>query len=144
MATFGICNFLTLTAAGRAHFWHFKPVLLLGVPVALAVSVLLLVFGGTFWVFEVSFVIMGCAFGFAYSSHLYYGTCGSKKRSKQMAIHEVTISLGVIIGSGTGGYLAKNFGTYHPYWFAVIGLALGLCAQIAIWGNTGRKLSSGA
>ena len=140
VTTFGVCNFLILTGSGRFGFWHFKPVFLLGVQVALAVSVLLLIFGRTIWAFAPSFVIMGCAFGFSFSSHLYYGACGSRKRSKQMAIHEATISLGVIIGSGTGGYLAGNFGVYHPYWFAVIVLALGTMAQAAIWVILRRKL----
>ncbi len=50
-----------------------------------------------------------------------------------MAIHEVTISLGVILGSGAGGYLSRNFGIYWPYWFAIIVLALGLIAQVVVW-----------
>ncbi len=140
LTTFGICNFLMLTGAGRVGFWHFKPVLLLAVQVALAVSVLLLVFGGTLWEFTPSFVILGCAFGFSFSSHLYYGTCGSRKRSKQMAIHETTISLGVVIGSGTAGELAERFvDGNHPYWFALIVLALGMAAQAVIWTFLGRN-----
>jgi MFS family permease len=139
MATFGICNFLTLTGSGRFGFWHFRPMLLPAVQAALAVSVLLLVFGSALWAFVLSFAIMGCAFGLSFSSHLYYGTCGSRNRSKQMAIHEATISLGVIIGSATGGYLAANLGAYQPYWFAIAALALGLLAQIAVWATLGRK-----
>ena len=50
-----------------------------------------------------------------------------------MAIHEVTLSLGVIVGSGAGGYLSGNFGIYSPYWFAIIILALGLIAQLIVW-----------
>jgi MFS family permease len=130
---FGICNFLVLTGAGRLAFWHFKPVLLLSVQVILALSILLIIYGRTLWAFVPSFVIMGFGFGFAYSSHLYYGACGSKKRSAQMAIHEVTISLGVIVGAGTGGYLSGNFGIYWPYWFSIIVLALGLIAQVVIY-----------
>ncbi len=139
MATFGICNFLMLTGAGRVDFWHFRPVLLLTVQVAHAVSVLLLAFGGTLWAFAPSFVIMGSAFGFSFSSHLYYGTCGSRKRSKQMVIHESTISVGVVIGSGAGGYLARHFGLDHAYQFVLIVLALGVTAQGAIWVFLGRK-----
>ncbi|MHC4726247.1 MAG: MFS transporter [Planctomycetota bacterium] len=130
---FGICNFLVLTGAGRLAFWHFKLVLLLGVQVILALSIFLIIFGRTLWTFVPSFVIMGIGFGFAYSSHLYYGACGSKKRSAQMAIHEVSISLGVIVGAGAGGYLSGNFGIYSPYWFSIIVLALGLIAQVVIW-----------
>ena len=131
--TFGICNFLILTGAGRVGFWHFKPALLFCVQPALAISVLLLIYGRTFWAFALSFAILGWAFGFAYSSHMYYGVCGNKKRSKQMAIHEVTISIGVVVGSGIGGYLAGNYEGYQPYWFAVIVLALGLAVQAVIW-----------
>jgi MFS family permease len=130
---FGICNFLVLTGAGRLAFWHFKPVLLLSVQVILAISIFLIIYGRTLWVFVPSFVIMGVGFGFAYSSHLYYGACGCKKRSAQMAIHEVTISLGVIVGAGTGGYLSGNFGIYWPYWFSIIVLALGLIAQVVVY-----------
>ena len=129
---FGICNFLVLTGAGRFGFWHFKPALLLGVQAVLAMSMLLMIFGRSLWFFVPAFVIMGVGFGFAYSSHLYYGACGSKKRSTQMSIHEATISLGVIIGSGAGGYLVGQYGTYSPYWFAVIVLALGFVAQLAV------------
>ena len=65
--------------------------------------------------------------------HQEGSACGNKKRSKQMAIHEVTISLGVVVGSASGGYLAGHYGVYQPYWFAGIALALGLAAQAAIW-----------
>jgi MFS family permease len=129
---FGICNFSVMTAAGRFAFWHFKSVLLLTVPVLLLMSLLVIIFGQSLAVFILAFVIMGCAFGFAYSSHLYYGACGSRRRSTQMVIHEATLSLGVIIGSGAGGYLAKNVSLYSPYWFAVIALCVGFITQAVI------------
>jgi len=130
---FGIFNFLTLTGAGRLDFWHFKPALLFGVQAVLAPSLLLLIFGRTLWAFVPAFMIMGVGFAFAYSSHLYYASCGSKKRSAPMAIHEVTLSLGIIVGSGAGGYLAANVGPYSPYWFAAGILVLGAIAQAITW-----------
>jgi predicted MFS family arabinose efflux permease len=86
---------------------------------------------------------MGCGFGFAYSSHLYYGACGSKKRSVQMVIHETTLSFGIVVGSGAGGYFAKNLGLYWPYWFALILLACGFFAQLALLLN-GKYTSDAA
>ncbi|MBN2313905.1 MAG: MFS transporter [Sedimentisphaerales bacterium] len=133
ITVFGICNFATLTGAGRLGFWHFKLVYLLIAQVILIVPLLLLIFGRTLWVFVPSFMVMGFGFGFAYSSHLYYGACGSRKRSARMAIHEVTLSLGVVVGSGVGGYLSGNVGQYWPYWFAVTILAAGLVAQVVVW-----------
>ena len=129
---FGICNFSVLMAAGRCAFWHFKSTLLLGVQVLLALSLVLIIYSKSLPVFALSFVIMGCGFGFAYSSHLYYGACGSRKRSVQMIIHEGTISAGIIVGSGGGGYLAKNVGLYSPYWFALALMVGGLLVQAAL------------
>jgi MFS family permease len=133
---FGICNFAVLIAAGRCAFWHFRPALLLAVQALLSVSLVLIIYGRSLPIFFLSFVIMGCGFGFAYSSHLYYGACGTKKRSVQMVIHEATISIGIIVGSGTGGYLARNIGLYWPYWFALILLAAGLFIQLILMLNS--------
>jgi MFS family permease len=129
---FGVCNFVVMTAAGRCAFWHFKSTLLVAVQVLLCSSLLLIIYGKSMPVFALSFITMGCGFGFAYSSHLYYGACGTKKRSVQMVIHETTISIGIIVGSGSGGYFAKNVGLYWPYWFAIILLAVGLVIQLVL------------
>ncbi|OHB60848.1 MAG: hypothetical protein A2167_00960 [Planctomycetes bacterium RBG_13_46_10] len=129
---FGICNFVILTAAGKCTFWHFEPALLPAAQALLGVSLVMIIFGRTLPIFILSLVIMGLSFGFAYSSHLYYGSCGTKKRSVQMVIHEVTISIGIIVGSGAGGYLAKNIGLYQPYWFALALVAAGLFIQLTL------------
>jgi MFS family permease len=129
---FGICNFTMMTVIGRCAFWHFKSILLIAVQVLLSVPLLLIIYGRSLSIFALSLIIMGCCFGFAYSSHLYYGACGSKKRSIQMVIHETTLSLGVIVGSGAGGYFAKNIGLYWPYWLALILLAIGLVIQLVL------------
>jgi len=133
ITVFGICNFAILTGAGRLGFWHFKLTYLLGAQVALIVPLVLMIFGRSLWGFVPAFVVMGFGFGFAYSSHLYYGACGSRKRSVRMAIHEVTLSLGVVVGSGAGGYLSGNVGRYSPYWFAIAILVAGFAAQIVVW-----------
>lgn len=129
---FGIFNFSILTAAGKFAFWHFKSSLLFIIQLLLSVSLVLIIYGRSLPIFILSFVIMGCCFGFAYSSHQYYGACGSKKRSIQMVIHESTICLGIVVGSGAGGYFAKNIGLYWPYRFALILLGAGFLAQLAL------------
>jgi predicted MFS family arabinose efflux permease len=129
---FGICNFSIMTAAGRCAFWHFKSSLLLAAQTAVAVSLVLVIYGKSLPVFVAAFIVMGCGFGFIYCSHLYYGTTGKKKRSRQMVIHEATLSLGVVVGSGTGGFIVKNFGPYYPYWFNLALLAAGFIAQIIL------------
>ena len=132
ITVFGICNFAMMTAAGRCAFWHFKSALLPAIQVLLSISLVLIIYGRSLPVFALSFIVMGCGFGFAYSSHLYYGACGSKKRSVQMVIHETTLSLGIVVGSGAGGYIAKNVGLYWPYRFAIILLAIGFLIQLIL------------
>jgi MFS family permease len=129
---FGICNFSILSASGRWPFWHFKPALLPVAQVIISISLLMIIFGRTLPVFVLSFIVLGCGFGFAYSSHLYYGTYGAKKRSTRMIIHEATLSTGIIVGSGAGGYIAEHYGLYRPYWFVLGLMVTGLLIQFAI------------
>jgi len=130
---FGVFNFLIMTGAGRAEFWHFKPMILPGLHVVLILPLLLILIGCTLRAFVPAFVIMGLGFGFAYSAHLYYGACGSSKRSAPMITHEITLSLGIVFGAGAGGYLARNVGIYWPYWFSIVTLIAGLLAEGIIW-----------
>ncbi len=133
LTVFGICNFAVLSGAGRVSFWHARPILLPAVQIVLVAAFLLMIFGRSLGMFFIAFVIMGSSFGFAYSSHLYYSASGKKKRALPMAIHEITLSFGVVVGSGVGGYLAGAYGGYVPYWFAVTVIVIGLLAQFVLW-----------
>lgn len=131
-AVFALCNFLSLMAAGRWAFWHFRLAPLLAGQMVLMVALLMMIFGRTMGVFVVSAIVLGLPFGFAYSSHLYYGVSASRNRSTRMVIHEIVISVGIITGAGTGGHLARHVGPYAPYWFAVALIGLGLAVQLAV------------
>ncbi|MBN1975090.1 MAG: MFS transporter [Sedimentisphaerales bacterium] len=129
---FAFFNFLSLTLSGRNAFWHFKSVFLLIAQATLIISLIMIILSKSLFIVFPAFVILGCGFGFMYSSHLYYGTCGAKRRSVQMAIHEATISTGIMVGSGLGGYIADNFGTYQPYWFVLALVGAGLLAEVVL------------
>jgi len=132
MTTVALCNFLALIASGRWAFWHFRWALLQGAQGMILAAVLMVIYGRTLGVLFLSAVVLGVAFGFVYSSHLFYVAATSGRRSVRMVIHEVTISVGVTIGAGAGGYLAKHVGLYAPYWFAVGIVSLGAALQMAI------------
>jgi len=132
LTTFALCNFLALVAAGRWAFWHFKAVYLFWAQLMYLAVALMVLWGRTLGVFYCSSAILGLAFGFAYSSHLYYGASTSRKRSVRMTIHELVISVGIAVGAGTGGYLAKHVGWAAPYWFAIGLIALGGLVQTVI------------
>ena len=132
LMTVALCNFLTLIAAGRWAFWHLRAGLLMGAQGMVLTVLLMVIFGRTLGVLYLSAVVLGVAFGFAYSSHLFYGAAASRKRSVRMVIHEIVISLGVTAGSWPSGHLAQHVGPYAPYWFAVALVGLGILGQICI------------
>jgi MFS family permease len=132
LTVYALCNCAALVAAGRWALWHFKPALLLVSQALLLVTLLMTIYGRTLSIFLVSSVLLGAAYGFAYSSHLYYGASASRQRSARMAIHEIVISLGLTIGSFAGGYLAEHVGLYAPYWFTIGLVGLGAGAQTVI------------
>jgi len=129
---FASCNFLALIAAGRWTFWHFRPGLLVIAQILFLLMLVMTIYGRTLPVFFTASVILGVAYGFAYSSHLYYGASTCRRRSSRMAIHEMVISLGLTIGSAAGGYLSEHVALYVPYWFAAGVVGLGMIGQVAI------------
>ncbi len=133
LTIFAVCNFLALVGAGRWAFWHFRFGPLALAQAALAVALLMVVYGRTLAVFYPAAVILGLAFGFVYSSHLFYGASTSRKRSVSMAVHEIVISVGITVGAATGGVLARHVGSYAPYWFAIATVGVGGVTQAVIF-----------
>jgi len=79
LTIFAVCNFLALVGAGRWAFWHFRFGPLALAQAGLAVALLMVVYGRTLAVFYPAAVTLGLAFGFVYSSHLFYGASTSRK-----------------------------------------------------------------
>jgi len=132
LTTVALCNFLALIAGGRWAFWHFRAGLLMGAQGMVLLALLMVIYGRPLSVLFLSAIVLGVAFGFSYSSHLFYGAATSRKRSVRMVIHEIVISLGVTAGSWPSGHLAEHVGPYAPYWFAVGLVGLGAVCQVAI------------
>lgn len=126
-------NFLMLSILGRTGRWHHKTGLYALAHIPFAASLAIILFCRQLIVFYVTAVLIGAAVGFIYSSHLFYGVSGGKKRSALMAIHEGTLSMGFIIGALAGGYLSDTFGEYMPYWFGLAAITTGAITELVIY-----------
>ncbi len=125
-------------AATRIHTWHYKIVPTILVQVSVLTSMLLIIECPFVAAFFAAAVLMGLGQGFVYISHQFYAASQSTKRSGSMAVHEILLSAGHIIGFIAGGYLAAYVGRRHaPYLFGLCIVLTGLLAQLAIW----RRLS---
>ena len=125
--------FVVFFTMGRTHNWHYVLSIFLGAQALMLCGMLLILNGVSLWVFFLSAAVVGVGNAYLYSSHLYYGISGAQNRSSRMAIHEITLSIGLFIGSIVGGYLGDNFNRYVPYWFGFGVVVIGLLAQLAVW-----------
>ena len=124
---------VVLFAVGRTHNWHYVLAIFLAAQVLLLCGMLLILNGIALWEFFLAAGLVGIGQAFLYGSHLYYGISGSQNRSGRMAIHEIILSIGFLVGSIVGGYLGDTFDRYVPYRFGFGVVAAGLLAQLAVW-----------
>jgi len=128
-----LAYFAVFAATGKWHFWHFRIAALIGAQILVVLSMVIILHSSRLWEFFVAAAVLGTSASFIYASHLYYGVSGSKRRSRRMAIHETTQSLGMVVGSLAGGYLYVHISGYAPYWFGIVFFGVGFLAQIIVW-----------
>lgn len=129
-----LTNFIGFLLAGRTHAWHYKLWPFLLAQIVTALSVFAIVISSNLNAFFVIAAFIGLSQSFMYASHLFYSASGSKKRLGSMAVHELLLSAGHVLGYITGGLLAEYFDrTTTPYYFGAALVIAGLIAQSALW-----------
>jgi len=136
-----VAGFICFTVLGRFSAWHFKRSWFICLVGGLSLCATLFFFAGNSLVF---FFIIAGMFGFVNSgcnttSTFYAGATG-KNPKKNLALHEIFLSLGTAIGSAGGGFL------YQHFRFTGMNLAhtmvLVLCLAFLVFSDK-RKRSSG-
>ncbi|MBN2139214.1 MAG: MFS transporter [Sedimentisphaerales bacterium] len=123
-------------AAAKLHGWHYRFAPLLAAQVAVGAGMVMIIAGSKLGTFFVVSALVGFGLAFVYFSHQFYAASRSASRAGSMALHEVLLSTGHIIGFIAGGYLAEYFGRRAvPYWFGVCVIVLGIAAQLAVWSS---------
>jgi len=88
---------------GALTFWHFrlKP-MIVGQAVGVAGFGLLILTRSPILI-GLSMALLGLSAAISYSASIFHGVAGSVNRSRRMAIHEATLSTGLVLGSVLGG-----------------------------------------
>ena len=125
---------LVFFAASKTHIWHYRILPLLLAQLTVLLSMLMVIKGLLLVTFFFVTALIGFGQAFIYVSHQFYAASQSIKRSGSMALHEVLLSAGQIMGFLVGGYLADFYGRRTvPYWFGFFVVAVGIAAQLVVW-----------
>ncbi|HPS54184.1 MAG TPA: MFS transporter, partial [Sedimentisphaerales bacterium] len=127
-----ISTFVLFVITGRTNKWHYKLLPMFLISLMIGLCMLFIIISKVLWLDWIAMSFAGAIYAFLYASHLYYIISGAKQRATKMAIHEITLCLGTIVGSFSGGFLSDNFGRYSPYYLGLTALAIGMIGVVVI------------
>jgi MFS family permease len=93
---------------GALAFWQFRRRYLLLGQLYLALLLVVLTQARSPVSFAILFPLIGLAMAFSYSSGLFHGVAGARRRGGRMAIHESLLNGGYITGATVGGFLYQH------------------------------------
>ncbi len=118
---------------GRSHRWHYRLDVFIVAQVVLALCALALLWVQTWWAMALCLTVGGLCCGVTYSSDLYYGVSGGVKRARRMAIHEMILSMGMVVGSFGSGWVTEHIALRAAYPLCAGLLAAGLVVQLLVF-----------
>lgn len=124
--------------------WHFQlwPVWLC--QAAMATGLFAVYWGSGIASLLVASALCGFGTSLLYAAHLFYGVSGGHDRARLMAVHELLLSGGFVLGAIGGGVLADQFGLLTPYLLFGLILSAGLLLVIAMTPQARRRPVTGS
>ncbi len=138
-ALFGMVGFLIM---GRTTFWHFRPGQMIIGQLIYASLAFSMMFADTGLATSALISSVGIFMAQSYFNSMFHGVSGSINRAGRMAVHEVLISSGLIIGSVFGGIIYQRFSMEYVYIFCAAFVLLGVVLQGAILIGIRKKNAS--
>ena len=124
---------VSMTVLGMVVFWQFRPLQLVCGHAMLAASILALGFvKEPIWAI-ILVTLTGLGAGQAYTNSIFHGVAGSKRRTLRMAIHEILLSVGSVVGSYTGGIIYQHWGLAYACSTAAAVMMAAVLFDIVCW-----------
>jgi predicted MFS family arabinose efflux permease len=126
----GLAGVIAFTFYARFIFWHFNRRWILFLHSSLVVLALALFFSGKIIFF---YMIIALIFGFTnagcYNNSIFHSGVDKKNPAKNMALHEIFLSIGGAAGSLGGGFCLQFFGMGSTFFILTLVQGAGLAAQ---------------
>lgn len=126
-------NMICFLVLGRTQRWHYRAWMLWAAQLAIAAATLWLVRAQHAWQLAVVAAATGLCGGIAYSSSLYYGVSGGRRRAALAAIHEMLLSAGFVTGAIGSGMLSRHYELRTPYPVLATVIAAAVFVQIVAY-----------
>jgi predicted MFS family arabinose efflux permease len=133
MMCFSIAMAVAFYWLGRSHRWHYRADVFFIAQIVLMLSVLALLRVDVWWEMALCLIVGGLCVGVTYSSDLFYGVSGGAKRGRQMAIHELLLSAGMVVGSLGGGWVTEHITLRAAYPICAALLVASVLIQLTIF-----------
>jgi DHA1 family multidrug resistance protein-like MFS transporter/DHA1 family quinolone resistance protein-like MFS transporter len=140
----GVVTVAGFYLASRTLFWHHNRVQILLSQLLLALTaVLLALFSGP-GAYLVLFSVFGLLFALQYATSIFHGVSGSLEREKRMAVHEGSLTFGVVLGSAGGGLLYQQLSFQSVMIMVAALILLAGLLQLASYRLTGADKKTAA
>ena len=123
--------------AGKTIFWHHNPLQISISQLLLGACALLLAFAFRPGTYLMLYIFFGLIFALQYATSIFHGVSGALNREQRMAIHEGSLTFGVVLGSAGGGLLYQWFSFRSVMVMIALAVAAASFAQVLSY----RKLS---
>jgi len=133
------CGFLLL---GRIATWHFRGWPMVMAQIALAATLVLLIFARHPLAVALALVAVGMLVAYGYVNSLFHGLAGSANRAARGAVHEALLSIGIVVGSFAGGVLYQHRSMSAAYEMCIVVLSVAACGQAAFLLRLRRRATS--
>jgi MFS family permease len=126
---------------GNCTFWHFRLRCTFGFQLLLVLSLGAALLVPNMIGLTLFLLLFGAAFAGLYTGSIFHGAAGSRDREQRMAIHEASLTAGLILGTLSGSWIYQNRGFSAALTAALVLVLTAAAVQIILSIRTVRPVS---
>ncbi|GHU17681.1 hypothetical protein FACS1894163_08880 [Spirochaetia bacterium] len=123
----GISALIGFTLFARFTFWHFNRRWFIFIQSSLIFcAVLFLIAGSRLYFYFFVIFLYGFCHSACYTNSIFHSSAGGRNTKKNLALHEIFLSIGSAAGSAGGGFCYQHFGFFGTFLILALVQGIGL------------------